>query len=77
MTSALARRIGRIEARAGLNRARSAREMTDEELDEAIRAIMAGEGGLGLQRSWAMAGVSDDALKAKLALLAGKLAGAA
>jgi hypothetical protein len=69
MTSALARRIGKIEERTGLNRARSARDLTDEELDEAIRAVMAGEMGLGLARSGALAAMGDEALEAKLALL--------
>jgi hypothetical protein len=69
MTSALARRIGRIEERSGLNRARSVRDLTDEELEEAIRAVMAGEGGLGLARSDVLSHMSDAALDAMMARL--------
>jgi hypothetical protein len=69
MTSALARRVIRIEERTGLNRARSVREMTDEELDEAIRVIMAGEGGLRLARSAGVAAMSDEVVDAMVASL--------
>jgi hypothetical protein len=66
MTSALARRIGRIEERTRLNRARSVRDLTDKELDEAIRAVMAGEGGLGLVRSGALAAMGDEVMVLRL-----------
>ncbi len=66
MTSALARRIGRIEVRTGLNRARSVRDLTDEELDE---AILAGGECLAFTRSGALAHMSDEALNAMMARL--------